>query len=64
MSGLRKLNKMGNEAGGLNLPPALADMIVNLKYLTQAKDIEANFTEGLLHRGLNDAATTTLLIGS
>ncbi|MGO2757283.1 SCP-2 sterol transfer family protein [Psychrobacter sp.] len=57
-----KVEQMGNEAGELNLPPALADMIVNLKVSDAGQDIEANFTEGLLHRGLNDAATTTLLL--
>ena len=40
----------------------LQDMIVNLKVSDAGQDIEANFTEGLLHRGLNDAATTTLLL--
>ncbi|MDN6274936.1 MAG: SCP-2 sterol transfer family protein [Psychrobacter sp.] len=57
-----KVEQMGNEAGELNLPPALADMIVNLKVSDAGQDIEANFTEGLLHRGLNDAATTILLL--
>ena len=53
---------MGQEAGELNLPPALANMIVNLKVSDADQDIEANFANGLLHRGLNDAATTTLLL--
>jgi putative sterol carrier protein len=57
-----QVEKMGQEAGELNLPPALANMIVNLKVSDTDQDIEANFTNGLLHRGLNDAATTTLLL--
>ena len=57
-----QVEKMGQEAGELNLPPALANMIVNLKLSDTDQDIEANFTNGLLHRGLNDAATTTLLL--
>ncbi|WP_201560065.1 SCP-2 sterol transfer family protein [Psychrobacter sp. NC44] len=57
-----QVEQMGNEAGELNLPPALANMIVNLKVSDTEQDIEANFANGLLHRGLNDAATTTLLL--
>ncbi|WP_201591451.1 SCP-2 sterol transfer family protein [Psychrobacter sp. Pi2-51] len=56
------VEKLGNEAGELNLPPALANMIINLKVSDTDKDIEANFADGLLHRGLNDNATTTLLL--
>ena len=54
--------KMGQEAGELNLPPALANMVVNLKVTDTEQDIEASFADGLLHRGLNDKATTTLLL--
>ena len=57
-----QVEQMGNEAGELNLPPALANMIVNLKVSDTEQDIEASFADGLLHRGLNDAATTTLLL--
>ena len=57
-----QVEQMGQEAGELNLPPALASMVVNLKVSDTQQDIEANFTNGLLHRGLNDAATTTLLL--
>lgn len=57
-----QVEQMGNEAGELNLPPALANMIVNLKVSDAEQDIEANFANGLLHRGLNEAATTTLLL--
>ena len=57
-----QVEKMGSEAGELNLPPALANMIVNLKVSDTEKDIEANFANGLLHRGLNSDGTTTLLL--
>ena len=57
-----QVEQMGNEAGELNLPPALANMIVNLKVSDTEQNIEASFADGLLHRGLNDAATTTLLL--
>lgn len=56
------VEKLGSEAGELNLPPALANMVINLKVSDTDKDIEANFADGLLHRGLNDNATTTLLL--
>lgn len=57
-----QVEKMGNEAGELNLPPVLANMVVNLKVAEADKTIEANFANGLLHRGLNNDATTTLLL--
>ena len=57
-----QVEQFGQEAGELNLPPALADMVINLKVADGDKDIEANFVNGYLHRGLNDKATTTLLL--
>ncbi|WP_296243150.1 MULTISPECIES: SCP2 sterol-binding domain-containing protein [unclassified Psychrobacter] len=57
-----QVEQMGREAGELNLPPALANMVVNLKVTDTEQNIEASFADGLLHRGLNDAATTTLLL--
>ena len=57
-----QVEKMGQEAGELNLPPALANMVVNLKVTDTEQDIEASFADGLLHRGLNEKATTTLLL--
>ncbi|WP_201527542.1 MULTISPECIES: SCP2 sterol-binding domain-containing protein [Psychrobacter] len=54
--------EFGNEAGELNLPPALANMVINLKVSNGEQDIDANFADGLLHRGLNTDATTTLLL--
>lgn len=57
-----EVSQLGNEAGELNLPPALANMVINLKVSDAERDIEANFSDGLLHKGLNDSATTTLLL--
>ena len=57
-----QVEQFGQEAGELNLPPALAGMIINLKVADSDKDIEANFANGYLHRGLNDNATTTLVL--
>jgi len=57
-----QVEQLGDEAGELNLPPALANTIINLKVSDAEQDIDAHFADGLLHRGLNDAATTTLLL--
>ena len=57
-----QVEQLGNNAGELNLPPALANMVINLKVTDNDQTTEANFTDGLLHRGLNDKATTTLLL--
>ncbi|WP_435949265.1 SCP2 sterol-binding domain-containing protein [Psychrobacter sp. DM8] len=57
-----EVEQLGQDAGELNLPPALANMVINLKVSDGDEVIEANFADGLLHRGLNDEATTTLLL--
>ncbi len=57
-----QVEKMGSEAGELNLSPALDNMKVNLKVSDGEQDVEANFANGLLHQGLNSNATTTLLL--
>ncbi len=57
-----QVEQMGNEAGELNLPPALADMVINLKVTDDNEVIESNYANGLLHKGLNSEATTTLLL--
>lgn len=57
-----QVEQLGNEAGELNLPPALATMVINLKVSDAEQDVEANYANGLLHKGLNDNATTTLLL--
>lgn len=57
-----EVEQLGQDAGELNLPPALANMVINLKVSDGDEVIEANFADGLLNRGLNDEATTTLLL--
>ncbi|WP_299186267.1 SCP2 sterol-binding domain-containing protein [uncultured Psychrobacter sp.] len=57
-----QVSQLGDEAGELNLPPALANMVINLKVSDAEQDIEASFSDGLLQKGLNDDATTTLLL--
>ncbi|WP_339340441.1 alkyl sulfatase C-terminal domain-containing protein [uncultured Psychrobacter sp.] len=57
-----EVEKMGNEAGELNLPPALDNMVINLKVTDGDEVIESHFANGLLHKGLNAEATTTLLL--
>lgn len=58
----QEVDQLANDAGELNLPPALANMIVNLKVNDSEQNVEANFANGLLNRGLNPDATTTLLL--
>lgn len=57
-----EVDQLATEAGELNLSPALANMVINLKVADDGQDIEAHFADGLLHRGLNADATTTLLL--
>lgn len=61
-----QVERFATEAGELNLPPALANMVINLKVSNAEQDsastIEANFADGLLHKGLNSDATTTLVL--
>jgi len=57
-----EVERMGNEAGELNLPPALDNMVINLKVTDGDEVIESHFANGLLHKGLNAEATTTLLL--
>ncbi len=57
-----QVETLSNEAGELNLPPALANMIINLKVAGDEQTTEANYANGVLNRGLNDSATTTLLL--
>ena len=57
-----QVESMGQEAGDLNLPPALENMTMNLKIKDGAEEKPANLSKGLLTRGLNNNATTTLLL--
>ncbi|WP_435978829.1 SCP2 sterol-binding domain-containing protein [Psychrobacter sp. DM4] len=57
-----EVETLGREAGELNLPPALANMVINLKVSDGDNVMDANFADGLLNRGLNHDATTTLLL--
>ena len=57
-----EVEQLGSAAGELNLPPSLANMVVNLKVSDTEQDIECNYANGLLNRGLSDEATTTLLL--
>lgn len=57
-----KAEQLAQEAGELNLSPALADMNVNLKVQDDSGDIHANYSQGYLHKGLDEAATTTLIL--
>ena len=57
-----KIEQLSADAGDLNLPPSLANMVLNLKVSDGADVQEASLSEGMVTRGLNDAASTTLLL--
>ena len=57
-----QVEQLGQQAGELNLPPALANMVVNLKVTDSEEGVECNYANGLLNSGLNADATTTLLL--
>lgn len=57
-----QVESLGQEAGDLNLPPALKNMTMNLKVQDGGEEKQANLSNGLLSRGLNNNATTTLLL--
>lgn len=57
-----QVETLGQEAGDLNLPPSLENMTMNLKVNDGGEEIQANLTKGLLTRGLNSDAATTLLL--
>lgn len=57
-----QVETLGQDAGDLNLPPALENMTINLKINDGGEEKQANLTKGLLSRGLNSNATTTLLL--
>ncbi|WP_230656715.1 SCP2 sterol-binding domain-containing protein [Psychrobacter sp. I-STPA10] len=57
-----EVERLGEEAGDLNLPPALANMSMNLK-VTDAEggDVQAYLSEGKLKKGETNAPTTLSL---
>lgn len=57
-----KAEQIAKDTGELNLSPALADMNINLKVTDDQGDVEANYSQGYLHKGFNDNATTTLIL--
>lgn len=57
-----QVETLGQEAGDLNLPPSLENMTMNLKVNDGGEEVQANLTKGLLTRGLNSDASTTLLL--
>lgn len=57
-----EVDTMTEEAGDLNLPPAMADTQINLKVTgTPNGDVEAYFKEGKLKKGTTDADTTVTI---
>lgn len=56
-----KVDELTNNAGDLNLPPAIKTMSINLQ-VTDSDDkvVNAAFYDGTIHQGLKDGALTTL----
>ncbi|WP_199508556.1 MULTISPECIES: SCP2 sterol-binding domain-containing protein [unclassified Psychrobacter] len=57
-----EVDTLARDAGELNLPPALANMVINAKVSDANGDVDAHFANGLLHKGLNPEASTTLVL--
>ncbi|AWT49476.1 SCP-2 sterol transfer family protein [Psychrobacter sp. YP14] len=54
-----EVDRLTKEAGELNLPPALANMKLNLKVTNTANgDVDASLVDGVLKKGASDANTT------
>lgn len=56
-----EVDRLTNDAGDLNLPPALADMILNINVAnTSGDDTQVSLVGGRITKGANDDAQTTL----
>lgn len=56
-----KVNELTNQAGDLNLPPAIKNLSINLNVTdAPAGQDNASFYDGNIHQGLKDGAKTTL----
>lgn len=54
-----EVERLGDEAGDLNLPPALANMSMNLNVTdSEGGDVQAYLSEGKLKKGTTTAPTT------
>lgn len=54
-----EVDRLTEEAGDLNLPPAMANMKLNLNVTeTKQGDVQAYFANGVLKKGQIDASTT------
>ncbi len=51
-----KVDELTNNAGDLNLPPAIKNMSIN----SDNQQVNAAFYDGTIHQGLKDGALTTL----
>ncbi|WP_019673852.1 SCP2 sterol-binding domain-containing protein [Psychrobacter lutiphocae] len=58
-----EVDRLTQEAGELNLPPALANVKLNLNVTdtTNGEDVQAYLAEGVLKRGTTDADTTIVI---
>lgn len=56
-----EVEKLTQNAGDLNLPPAVKNLTLNLKVTdTSEEEVLASFYDGNIHKGLKDDAKTTL----
>ena len=54
-----EVERLGDEAGDLNLPPALANMSMNLNVTdAEGSDVQAYLSEGKIKKGSTSAPTT------
>ena len=54
------VEKLAAEAGDLNLPPALANLAINLVVSDAAGNTDLSLNAGKIHKGLSENAKTTL----
>ena len=56
-----KVDELTQQAGDLNLPPAIKNMSINLQVTdSNDKEVNAAFFDGTIHQGLKEGAITTL----
>ena len=56
-----KVDELTNNAGDLNLPPAIKNMSINLQVTdSDNQQVNAAFYDGTIHQGSKDGALTTL----
>lgn len=57
-----QIQSLTEQAGELNLPPSLADVVMNVQVEDAAQSTQLQFARGSLARGHHDDATTTVVL--